>query len=312
MKSGIRAMSSWGGSEGKSSYGEADMTWRMKQAHQYRWMAMALIVSLGLLLTGCGTGETDDDTAGTDDLSSARPTVEGPEMEVSEAGSPPVTNDNQSPEQAVGTPPESGAATAVSRANSTPVLGGGASGEAATPDQDPVGATRAPEDTLASPSPDDGATEGTVVSPSAGEPPVGDGTTGAPLPEETRATPGTSDTAEGASPEVTSTVSATQASAAGTPAATGELLIVDSCEIGEVPVFSGDTATYRVSTGLNFRSGPGSDCALIGDGPLGASTSVEVIGGPVVRQGEEGLEWVQVQVGGETGWVAFDFLEPAE
>ena len=33
---------------------------------------------------------------------------------------------------------------------------------------------------------------------------------------------------------------------------------------------------------------------------------------PVVREGEEGLAWVRIEVDGVTGWVAAEFIEPAE
>ena len=116
---------------------------------------------------------------------------------------------------------------------------------------------------------------------------TGDGTTG---PDVTAGTPA-------ASP------SASPAAAPG---------VVTSCAPDVVPPFGGETTAYVVVEDLNFRAGPGTDCDSIGEGPLVAGTAVTVIGGPVVRQGEEDLQWLQVDVGGVVGWVAADFVSPAQ
>jgi hypothetical protein len=118
--------------------------------------------------------------------------------------------------------------------------------------------------------------------------------------------------ADVATPAVSATPAASPDSAAGTPVAAGEPPVVNSCDVDDVPEFTGDVTTWVLSVDLNFRSGPGSDCEPIGDGPLGEFSDVDVIGGPVIREGDESPEWVQVQVGEQTGWLAFEFLEPAE
>jgi hypothetical protein len=100
------------------------------------------------------------------------------------------------------------------------------------------------------------------------------------------------------------------ASPAASPAA--EAGVVTSCAPDVVPPFSGETTAYVVVEDLNFRVGPGTGCESIGEGPLAAGTAVTVVGGPVVRQGEEDLQWLQVDVGGVVGWVAADFVSPAQ
>jgi hypothetical protein len=87
--------------------------------------------------------------------------------------------------------------------------------------------------------------------------------------------------------------------------------VVDSCEPDEIPAFAGDDPNYVVTTNLNFRTGPGQDCDPIGDGPLAEGSAVVVLSEPVTREGED-QEWVQIEVDGEPGWVAADFIEPAE
>lgn len=99
------------------------------------------------------------------------------------------------------------------------------------------------------------------------------------------------------------------ASPAASPAAAPG--VVTTCTPDVVPPFGGASAAYVVTEDLNFRAGPGTDCPSIGDGPLAAGTAVTVVGGPVVRQGEEDLEWLQIDVGGVVGWVAADFVNPA-
>ncbi len=87
--------------------------------------------------------------------------------------------------------------------------------------------------------------------------------------------------------------------------------VVDSCDPDEIPAFEGDDPNFVVTTDLNFRVGPGEDCDPISDEPLGEGREVIVLSEPVTREGED-QEWVQVEVDGEPGWVAADFIEPAE
>lgn len=114
----------------------------------------------------------------------------------------------------------------------------------------------------------------------------GDGTTGG-LPAEDEDMP-----ADDASPE-----------------ATTETALVDSCEPAQVPEFTGENDAFIVVEDLNFRTGPGVDCDLVGDSLLESGTALTVTSDPVVRAGED-PEWVRVDVEGEDGWVAVDFIEP--
>lgn len=63
-----------------------------------------------------------------------------------------------------------------------------------------------------------------------------------------------------------------------------------------------------VTEDLNFRVGPGSDCDAIGD-PLAQGAHLTVISDPVAREGDP-ARWVQVNVDGQIGWVAQEFIEP--
>jgi hypothetical protein len=114
-----------------------------------------------------------------------------------------------------------------------------------------------------------------------------------PVPDG--ASEATPDTAADATPEADTPVDA----------------VVDSCDPDEIPPFEGDNPNFVVTTDLNFRQGPGQDCDPIGDAPLGEGREVIVLSEPVTREGED-QEWVQVEVDGEPGWVAAEFIEPAE
>lgn len=87
--------------------------------------------------------------------------------------------------------------------------------------------------------------------------------------------------------------------------------VVDSCEPEEIPAFEGDDPNFVVTASLNFRQGPGQDCDPIGEGPLAEGSNVVVLSEPVTREGED-QQWVQIEVDGEPGWVAAEFIEPAE
>lgn len=92
---------------------------------------------------------------------------------------------------------------------------------------------------------------------------------------------------------------------ASTPVAA---LTVTSCEPNEVPQFTGTKPDYVVKEDVNFRVGPGSDCDVIGD-PLSQGVRLTVISDPVVREGDP-ARWVKVNVDGQIGWVALEFIEP--
>lgn len=84
-----------------------------------------------------------------------------------------------------------------------------------------------------------------------------------------------------------------------------------SCTPDSIPPFTGDSPNYVVKEqGLNFRAGPGTDCDTLGD-PLASGTAVTVLSDPVIRKGET-TEWVEIEVNGQDGWVAANFISPAQ
>jgi hypothetical protein len=268
------------------------MNKRTKKGHRYRGMMIALTAVLCLLVTACGIGDTDEGSDESDEPSSAQPTVQGPGTDASDQdnGSPesPANIDLSSPD-AAGTPLQTD-----DQVGPSPVSGD------ATPEDSAVLVPG-----LATSTPVDDAT------PAVDQPPTGDGTTGAPPPAQGGSSAGTPAAGE-ATPTPAAATGSTPDAELGTAVAGREISVVDGCEVEDVPAFTGATSTYRVNSELNFRSGPGTDCELIGQAPLDVSTVVEVIGGPVTRQGEDGIEWVQVRVGEETGWVALEFLDVTE
>lgn len=275
----------------------------LEQIHHSRAIAMTLLAVLCLLvITACGEDGDDEQAVTTDQPSLAQPTAPGETDEPTVGESTPADEQteslpdiNVSSPDRVGTPAESDVDLEEDEAGPTVVVG-----------------VATPADPVLTDGEGAGATPAMAVTPVTNGAPTGDGTTGAGLPEGAGPGPTTPvATAQAAQVDV-SVGPATAAAVPGTPVANGEPLVVDSCEVNEVPVFTSETSTYRLSADLNFRSGPGSDCPLIGDGPLGEFSLVEVIGGPVFRQAEDEFEWVQIRVGDQTGWVAFEFLEPAE
>jgi hypothetical protein len=126
------------------------------------------------------------------------------------------------------------------------------------------------------------------------------GQTGAPA-----ATPGATTTGTGA------TAPGTKPTKAATKAATSnEPPVVTTCSPDSIPPFTGKKADYKVSVdGLNFRAGPGTNCDTLGD-PLAVDTPVKVISDPVIRKGEK-AKWVEIEVNGQDGWVAEEYIKPA-
>ena len=86
---------------------------------------------------------------------------------------------------------------------------------------------------------------------------------------------------------------------------------VTSCAPDSIPPFGGEQANFLTNTDVNFRAGPGSDCELVADEPIGTNISVTVLSGPVIREDGDGFEWVQVQIIDQTGWVVLEVLDPA-
>lgn len=84
---------------------------------------------------------------------------------------------------------------------------------------------------------------------------------------------------------------------------------VDSCTPSEVPGFGDARDAFVVVENLYFRTGPGTDCDLIGDNVLEAGTALTVTSETVIREGQN-TEWVRVDVDGQEGWVAAEFIEP--
>lgn len=292
-----------------------------------RWMerirlsgarGIAAIIVLSLALAGCGGGDGDgDDPAATSEVVDAQPTVASdvtPGSETDEGSSGTPGNIDLSPAGSVETPAQDDDAAGGTPAldeKATPadddaVTAGDDMVESASPDASPISAAvtddqnpETPEDVaaeLATPESDT-----SVVQNTGDVANLGDGTTGA--------TP-----ASAAVDQITDVLAETVlvTPGSGTPVVADEPVVAESCTPGAVPPFTGDQTTFVLGADLNFRAGPGSDCDLIGTGPLGEFSQVEVVSGPVIREGEEGIEWVQIQVGDDIGWVASEFLEPAE
>lgn len=86
---------------------------------------------------------------------------------------------------------------------------------------------------------------------------------------------------------------------------------VGGCDPETIPPFNGTQVIFLTVSDVNFRTGPGADCDIVGDGPLGTNVPVTVLSGPVIREDEGQFTWVQVQVFDQTGWVIAEALEPA-
>lgn len=292
------------------------------------FIRIVMVAIAGLLLTACGGGDDEPEPTATSAPSSAQPTVEAsaeataPVLIATAEETAPVNTDMSSPDAAgetLGTP-----ATTSAVASPQPATGEAsmepAGGIVATPDQAVPEFTGTPVGSLTA-SPASGeetpvTNSGQEQTGSGSESPVGDGTTGATLSQVESSTATPAATSAIVTPEATpahgATPMASPATASGTPVTAGEPPVVTSCDVTDVPPFTADVTTYVLEVDLNFRTGPGSDCDLIGDGPLGEFSAVEVIGGPVIREGDDSPEWLQVRVGEQTGWLAAEFLAPAE
>ncbi len=87
-------------------------------------------------------------------------------------------------------------------------------------------------------------------------------------------------------------------------------LSVNSCKPGTVIPMPGAPVTYVTLYELNFRAGPGADCAKANEVPISGNTEVQVMSWPVTREGDSENVWIQVKVDNQTGWVVIDGLEP--
>lgn len=121
---------------------------------------------------------------------------------------------------------------------------------------------------------------------------------------------GTSGAALGPDGGVASQASSGATTSASTPDS-GQPIRVSSCTLDSVPKFTGESNAFVVTEDVNFRSGPGTDCAPTGEASLTAGIPMTVISDPVVRDDQGDVLWVLVDVGGQQGWVAAEFIEPA-
>jgi len=267
-----------------------------------RWTRFVVILLLGLVLTACGADDGGDEPEATSAPGGAQPTVAVEDVGTPEAApddgaesTPTNTDMSDVPadvaEAAEDATPNPATAVAGGTPEVSPVM---STGEDATPSARlAVGGNATPVSGVAGATP--GASGDQEAQTDAG-PVVGDGTTGATVDATARATPAVAGASPAASPS------------AATPAAA---LTVTSCEVPDVPPFTGDQTVFALTTDVNFRTGPGADCDMALETPLGAFQQVEVIGGPVIRQ-DDRSEWVQVDVQGTQGWVSFEFLAPVE
>lgn len=255
-------------------HGQSRMLW---------WSALTIAA---LLLTACGPlGDGDDPTATADTI--VQPTAAN------------VNTPAATPSSAAETPSEPRATPQVSV--STPAL----------PTPDDQGVPQATPDgpfTAIAGTPEVQAT-------------VDTGPT-TPVADQPDSTIVGSDGTSGATPDQTLPIGNDDAgtSSADSPASptsgTAELdelepLSVASCNPETIPPFSGEQNAFLTNTDANLRTGPGTDCDTIGDGPIGINTPVTLLSGPVVRTDDDEFVWVQVQIASETGWVILIVLEPA-
>jgi hypothetical protein len=270
-----------------------------------QWTRAVVVLLLSVMLTACGASDGDDEPSETSAPEGAQPTVEvdgdstpnssdSPQVE----STPTNTDMSDVPASVVAgaedATPETepidapGDATPVTERDDIIVTASPASGSDATPFVErPVA------------SPEAGGAGETQIEETIGDPVVGDGTTGASL-----------ETAEEATPAVATSPAA---SPSASPAASipGEPVTVMGCEVAPVPAFTGEQTIYSLTTDANFRTGPGTDCDLALEVPIGEFLQVVVIGGPVTRE-DDGSEWVQISFQGTEGWISFDLLAPVQ
>jgi len=255
----------------------------MESRSIFRVTSVAVLIALSGILTACGGGDDNKEPTATTVPANAQPTVVAtpppvvPTATATTVTSPPRNTDMSSPRtEEQGTP-----VTSVPAATPATIVT-----ESATPANQMVEEAATPEAPEAPAGPQT----------ASGTESVGDGTSGAP---------------EAASEAPASPAPSASPMASASPQAGGPVPVVTSCDVQDVPPYTGDVTVYVLTVDLNFRAGPGSDCDMIGDGPLGEFSAVEIIGGPVEREGDESGEWVQVEVGDQVGWLALQYLEPA-
>jgi hypothetical protein len=267
-----------------------------------RWARTVTVLLLSVILTACGAGDGDEEPTQTSAPEGAQPTVEvdadsTPDSAQIES-SPTNTDMSDVPASVV-----AGAADATPETeqieapgDATPVTQ--LDGVIVTASPAPEGdATPMVADPTASPS--STGDVGVESDETGANPMVGDGTTGASLATTEDATPAVA--ASLAASPVASPVS----SSADVP------VMVTGCEVAQVPPFAGQQTTYALTSDANFRTGPGTDCDLALDVPIGEFLQVIVVGGPVTRE-DDGSEWVLISFQGTEGWISFELLEPVQ
>jgi hypothetical protein len=304
-------------------------------------MSISLLVVAGVTLSACGPlGDDDPDPTATAEsiqqptetsTDEATETVPaGATEEVTEAvedGTPSGSSDTSATPSAPrpfdrGTPVPDDAAEATTQviSVSTPALDLDDSS-----DSTPVPAATEPEA-----SPENSNASAIPTEPAGGEGSGtnfagSDGTSGATPDSESEDEPvdETSDEStpffvrDDQTPDVATPVNDGTPSAVGTPVAGDDASIADiepavvtSCDPEIVPAVTIAQVDYLTAEDVNFRTGPGADCDLIGTGPIGVNAAVTLLGGPVAREGED-FVWVQVDIAGEVGWIVVEVLEPA-
>lgn len=273
-----------------------------------RCVRFGSIAVLSLSVAACGLGGEDDEenepTATIESEIESQPTqTVAPTGAPTEAGTPesnftlipgtPEADDiDATPEEDEGSP--MAAETEVvedeeSASDSTPLTSGSDADE--TPDSPEEEEAPAPDEDLAS-------------APTAGTPVSGTGSDGTSGSSGADGLLGNPD----ATPEP-----ATEEPETESESADSGLAVVESCDVVEAPPFTGDDPNFVAAEELNFRAGPGSECETLVDVPLEAGASLTVLSDPVVRSDDpDEITWVQVDVDGEIGWVATEFIEPAE
>ena len=264
------------------------------------------VLSLMLILVACG-GDADEPTptATSDSGVAAVPTTppleNTPEADVSEEeitileSEIPGTSEASTPDPGVGTSTDDGPVDLT------------ATEDVGTPSADQELAV---ETDSATPPSGDQATPG-----SAGEELLGEGTenesTGrVRTGNETFDNPGDGTGGSGMPAEQDSSES--ESDTAATPSASPVAqLSIAGCEVPDVPGFLGDNPTFVLIEDVNFRTGPGVECDLALDEPIGVGQTIEVIGGPVT-QADDDSEWVQIEINGVPGWISIEFIEPVE
>lgn len=247
-----------------------------------RWSSPYLLTTLGavlLMASGCGPAGGENETTDV----ATEPAIEAPRpTSTTAAPASPSTEPSATPVAPTREPVIAG----------TPGRVVDPADDSATPDAGTPAGRPAPVLGRQRPAASDDAPQST---PEPDRPPAG---TPAPAPGD--GTTGASHTGPGGSNSNDATAEAETA-----PDAT----LVDSCTPAEVPEFGGAADAFVVAENLFFRTGPGTDCDLIEEGALQAGTELLVTSDTVVRQGQN-TEWVRVNVDGQEGWVAAEFIEP--